>query len=332
MKSQHVYEFFIAPSFKSNMFTPRKGSLSINPGGSPEFQVQYIGCVDTYTANGVGCTTLPVQKIWDKSPEERFLKHVALTLGPNGIQVKFLENRKLPDLKFDIKDISYCCAQQDIHDRVFAWICKSSSIEENKLECHAVLCSSKGKSQTISLVMSRAFHIAYREWKLEKDKQGRNKDRDSSIRKSAQLHITKKINPQTMVQNQTNICDEIKNDHDSLFNRLDSGYEEEVDGDKNTNLSSHQNISPSHFNIENGISSKTIKSKTINSDDIELSDLDSSRTVKSNLSGKQAEDRSNLLGAAMAQMNIVEEDELSFTENNLAFEECINEEECVDHL
>ena len=90
-----------------------------------------------------------------------------------GIILQDLENKK-KETKFTIHDISYCCAEPGVHERIFTWISKDK--EAKRLDCHAVLCASKEKAQAVAMVLSRAFHMAYKDWKNDKEKSARLKN------------------------------------------------------------------------------------------------------------------------------------------------------------
>ena len=64
---------------------------------------------------------------------------------------------------FKIEDISFCNTDRAVNERIFSWICRNQA--EGRLDCHAVLCSSKQKAQTMAVVLSRAFQIAYKDWR-----------------------------------------------------------------------------------------------------------------------------------------------------------------------
>lgn len=311
------------------MFAPRRGKVSINPGGSPEFQAQYIGSTETFVANGTGCTIPLVQKLWDNCPEERFLKRVLLIISPAGIHMKFLDagrKSKDKDVVIDIQDISYCCAQHDIHDRVFAWICKgnNSNGPAKCLECHAVLCSSKEKAQTISLVLSRAFHIAYREWKLEKDKKGRSTSKQTLSQESATPSSSRDVAGNTAektikTNNEASVESNATKENIHGFNEADSGgainklpmrfvktYPSGVPVSNGGFANMSENQTKHAENFKNG-TAKTIKPKQINEDALELNTY-------------------------VGKMNIVEEDEVSFTDNNITFESDGEQEIYTEHL
>lgn len=167
------------------MFSKKKNSAEITPG-EPQFLVRYVGKVDTCVAGGIGCTRPLVQEIWDNSPEERRMKRVSLLINHTGLYVTDLDDTKSCDgvstVKFDIRNISYCCAEPDIHNRVFSWIYKDTARE--KLFCHAVLCEDKEEAQSVAVLLTRAFQIAYRDWKNDQNKEKRKKLADQYAMKS----------------------------------------------------------------------------------------------------------------------------------------------------
>ena len=71
-------------------------------------------------------------------------------------------------------DISYCRAEHGVQERIFTWISKNK--EAKRLDCHAVLCASKEKAQTVAMVLSRTFHMAYKDWKNDNEKSARLKN------------------------------------------------------------------------------------------------------------------------------------------------------------
>lgn len=151
----------------------KKGSADITPG-DPHFMVRYVGKTETYVTSGAGCTLNAVQKIWDNSVEEKYMQRMMVIISSTGICMRDLEGRsKEPSILIDIKDIAYCCAEKAPHERVFTWISKDHA--SKKLECHAVLCTTKEKAQGLALTLHRAFHIAYKDWKSKKDKRARQK-------------------------------------------------------------------------------------------------------------------------------------------------------------
>lgn len=129
----------------------------------PAFKARYIGSSEIFTASGRGCTTAVVQKLWDNSKEERYLKRVQLKMTCSGIQMKHLDKKKEDDALFPIENISFCNVDTLVNDHLFSWICSDPG--DKLLQCHAVFCSSSQKAKAMSLVLSRAFQIAYKEWK-----------------------------------------------------------------------------------------------------------------------------------------------------------------------
>ncbi|GFO23722.1 protein fam43a [Plakobranchus ocellatus] len=84
---------------------------------------------------------------------------------------------------FKMEDVSFCAADKSVNDRIFCWIsrCKHELVERGResngtigpLEVHAVLCSTVGKAETMAAVTSRAFHLAYKEWRAEQQRETR---------------------------------------------------------------------------------------------------------------------------------------------------------------
>lgn len=157
----------------------------------PVFKARYIGCAETFTASGQGCTTGPVQKLWDNAGGEKELKKVTIVINTGGITIKGSDKKKEQGKFYPIETISFCNADLAINERIFCWICKDS--ESPSLQCHAVICGSKEEAKSMSLVMSRAFQIAYKEWKTSKVREEREskkirtkdeiKSKQSSFRK-----------------------------------------------------------------------------------------------------------------------------------------------------
>ena len=96
-----------------------------------------------------------------------------LVVSANGIFLTYLDDKTKSKILYDIQDISYCSAESPPQERVFSWICKNAAVK--KLECHAVVCGSQDKAQAISLCLSQAFQVAYRDWKTHKEKLERMK-------------------------------------------------------------------------------------------------------------------------------------------------------------
>ena len=139
----------------------------------PCFKVKDIGCIETYVASGRGCTNAPVQKLWDNSCPEKSMKKIKIVINVSGIHILNEDKKKSKgNTVFSIDNISFCNADGDVHERIFSWICKDEA--SPSLICHAVLCSSREKAKAMALVLSRAFQIAYKEWKMEKTKDQRD--------------------------------------------------------------------------------------------------------------------------------------------------------------
>ncbi|XP_056006378.1 low density lipoprotein receptor adapter protein 1-B-like [Ostrea edulis] len=137
----------------------------------PVFRARYIGFAETFVASGQGCTTGPVQKLWDNAGEERELKKMTIIINTSGITIKGSDKKKEQGRFYPIENISFCNADVTINERIFCWICKDS--ESPSLQCHAVICGSKEEAKSMALVMSRAFQIAYKEWKTLKNREER---------------------------------------------------------------------------------------------------------------------------------------------------------------
>lgn len=175
------------------MFSKKKDAAKISDY-TPVFHVRYIGSTETPAASGKGCSYAPVQRLWDNSLPERLLKKVAVHINTKGIVMRpaDLADQKQrqpsetllqrpPSLgdeqpqqqqavpaeslsrEFEIADISFCNTDRAVNERIFSWICRKS--QDGRLDCHAVLCSTRQKAQTMAIVLSRAFHIAYKDWR-----------------------------------------------------------------------------------------------------------------------------------------------------------------------
>ena len=228
------------------MFSSKKKGRAPITGDAPEFNVRYVGKVQTFTASGQGCTQYPVQKIWDAAPEEKDMKRVLVTISPLGISLADTSAKKShTQTMIDIKNISYCCAQKGLHETTFAWISKDD--KSQRIDCHAVVCFTADTAKEMSLAMSQAFRVAYKTWKVDREKMARTQSSRSLT------------NPQ------------IK-DKDGLAS------------DKHK----HPNGS---------------EACSISSDEFEYGD--------NNL------DKSTAFASAVAEMNLIEESELSFTDNNI---------------
>ncbi|XP_013405239.1 protein FAM43A [Lingula anatina] len=132
----------------------------------PVFFVRYIGNTETFVPSGKGCTDAPLQKIWDSSTEERNMSRVALRINKTGMLMVNPETKQ--EFMFGIEQLSYCAPDRAINDRIVCWVYKLP--EKQKLYCHAAICSSKEKAQAVALVLSRAFQVAFKEWKTNSAK------------------------------------------------------------------------------------------------------------------------------------------------------------------
>ncbi|CAG2206025.1 unnamed protein product [Mytilus edulis] len=115
----------------------------------PVFKTRYLGDVEVYVPNGTGCTNAPVQKLWDNSGEEKAMNKVTTVINIHGIFMK--------------------------------------DSDKKKDEGNAVQHPEKAKS--MALVMSRAFQIAYKEWKTEQNNIVRSHRKDSVKTKTADVDI-----------------------------------------------------------------------------------------------------------------------------------------------
>ena len=149
------------------MFNRLKESAKITEH-DPTFKARYIGCTETFVASGKGCTNLPVQKLWDNSADERYLKRVQIKIRTDGIHMLYLDDKKEPERLYKIENISFCNVESVVNDKIFSWICKDT--EDSPILCYAVLCSKTETARAMALVLSRAFQIAYKDWKANKNK------------------------------------------------------------------------------------------------------------------------------------------------------------------
>lgn len=234
------------------MFGQRKGKVDIC--GETEFQVRYVGKAETFVAAEKGCTHDLVQKIWDNSEDEYLMKRINVSISAAGVTITDPDNKQFVQ-KIDIKDISHCCAEKPPHDRVFTWISINKKLR--KLECHAVICPSKDKAQMMAILLHRAFHVAYADWKTKKEQKSRRRQKSS------------------------------------LSN--DSGV---------------HNGNSSHSSFDDGASTSSAGS----------SEAFTPQTNKHMIINAYAEDTDSVDGytsAMFSQMNVVEENEISFTENDI---------------
>lgn len=153
----------------------------------PTFKARYVGHTETFTASGRGCTTPLVQKLWDNSEEERFLKRVQIKITTSGIHIKNLEKKKEPEQVFPIENISFCNVDTQVNERIFSWICCQS--DSKILECHAVVCGSGETAKSMSLVLSRAFQIAYKDWKTTQTKTRRESEKHHRSKSLSMLNL-----------------------------------------------------------------------------------------------------------------------------------------------
>ncbi|KAL3846858.1 hypothetical protein ACJMK2_017812 [Sinanodonta woodiana] len=185
------------------MFSKAKESAKITDK-DPTFKARYIGSTETFQATGKGCTTVPVQKLWDNAAEERYLKRVSLLLNKSGILIKDLEKKNDIGKLFIIENISFCNVDCAVNEKIFSWVYQTE--ETKRLECHAVLCSSTEKAKAMALVMARAFQIGYKEWKINQSKEAKEMERSQrrvSIAKVSQSFEKKEFQCQTNDTNET---------------------------------------------------------------------------------------------------------------------------------
>ena len=151
------------------MFSKRKANIT---PGEPQFSVRYVGKIETYTSGGSGCTSLPVQTLWDNSVDEKRMKKVDVLINSLGIQL-FDSGGKAAKENFPIENISFYSSGVPNHDRIFSWVFREPAT--GKMNCHVVICSSKEKAQQMAMTMSGVFQIAYKDWKHSQGKMSREK-------------------------------------------------------------------------------------------------------------------------------------------------------------
>ena len=171
------------------MFNRLKESAKITEQ-DPTFKARYIGCLETFVASGKGCTNLPVQKLWDNSADERYLKRVQLKIRTDGLHMLYPDDKKEPERLFKIENISFCNVESVVNDKIFSWICKDD--DDSPILCYAVLCSNTEKARALALVLSRAFQIAYKEWKARKNKLIREVEKTERKASIAKLSLDRK--------------------------------------------------------------------------------------------------------------------------------------------
>ena len=253
------------------MFTQKKGRVEIN-GEEPTFFVKYAGKSETFVASGKGCTHNAVQRIWDNSVEERHMRRMSIFINDSGMLLKELDGPKHEEpWKIDIKDISYCCAEKGAHERVFAWISKDKS--RKKLFCHGVLCQSREKAQMMAIMLSSAFQIAYRDWKMKREREARQKSSTGNMQSQ-----TSQTSGSRVATTSTSTSTMAGPSAKARVNRTDS--------DASSGSSTGAAIPVHHHNGHSGS----------DSDDFPA------------------------FAHAMAQMNIVEENEMSFSETSITID------------
>lgn len=185
----------------------------------PTFKARYIGNAETFTASGRGCTTALVQKLWDNSEEERYLKRVQLKITVFGIHMKNLDKKKEPEKLFPIENISFCNVDTVVNEKLFSWICSDN--DTKMLYCHAVICSSGEKAKAMSIVMSRAFQIAYKEWKSSQIKVRRQSEKYSRSQSLPALNLNKKTVEHRHLSKQQSVGQQMSNDASNVSTDTD---------------------------------------------------------------------------------------------------------------
>ena len=171
------------------MFNRQRESAKITKQ-EPSFKVRYIGCIETFVGSGKGCTNIPVQKLWDNSAEEQYLKRVQLRIKTDAIHMRDLDSKQNTERVFKIENISFCNVECVVNDKIFSWICKDD--EDGLMYCYAVMCSNTEKARAIALVLSRAFQIAYKEWKANKSRVKREVEKSTRKASIAKMPLSKR--------------------------------------------------------------------------------------------------------------------------------------------
>lgn len=175
----------------------------------PTFKARYIGNTETFTASGRGCTTPLVQKLWDNSEEERYLKRVQIKITVLGIHMKNLDKKKEPEKLFPIENISFCNVDTTVNEKLFSWICSEN--DTKMLHCHAIICSSGEKAKAMSIVLSRAFQIAYKEWKSSQIKVRRQSEKYNRSKSLPALNLNRKSVDHSLLSKQHSVGPPVSN-------------------------------------------------------------------------------------------------------------------------
>lgn len=216
----------------------------------PVFKARYIGNTETFTATGRGCTTQLVQRLWDNAEDEQFLKRVKLKITTFGIHLKFLDKKKFPERLFDIENISFCNVDIVVNDRIFSWI--SRDADDKMWECHAVICSSPEKAKSMSLVLTRAFHIAYKEWRALHTRELRNIERDKRSQSLPTMTLTKSLQGKQSVAKQQSL--NVNNSEISTTNGLVKPANGTVAAFALNEVNSNATNSSSHASVDSSAS------------------------------------------------------------------------------
>lgn len=167
----------------------------------PVFSTRYLGSTEVFVSNGKGCTNAPVQRLWDNAGEEKTLKKLTTVINVHGLFIKDSNKKNGDGTLFPIENISFCNAESIANGKIFSWIAKEDNTP--KLLCHAVLCSTPEKAKSMALVMSRAFQIAYKEWKTEQNNAQRCERKSVVKTKTADINLQLKSRYQTTQTNAT---------------------------------------------------------------------------------------------------------------------------------
>ncbi|KAK3094911.1 hypothetical protein FSP39_007805 [Pinctada imbricata] len=212
----------------------------------PVFKGRYLGFTETFVASGTGCTIKHVQTMWDNAGSEKHMKKVVLVLNTSGILMKEEGKKKDRGQHFPIENISFCNADANI-ERVFSWICKEE--DSPKLLCHAVLCSDSEGAKAMSLVMSRAFQIAYKEWKTHKSRELRE-----SRKGKVPEQIIRKQSNNSVLTGDTVSASGSEHESESGFSGIGKTLSERRESENQTDIDNVSSILRSSLNMNGSLS------------------------------------------------------------------------------
>lgn len=109
------------------MFKGRSSKFEVTEG-DPIFEVRYLGCRETERAFGTDCTTASVSGLWLRCPYEKSLPKGYLQVGLAGVSLSLNGQIEL----HNIQNVSYCCVESTVNERIFAWIFRVPAGDEAK--------------------------------------------------------------------------------------------------------------------------------------------------------------------------------------------------------